>query len=83
MNSLKILVHFSLFRLFNLAKEGFNGLAKIFLEQVRSGHFESTARKYFRMTHKNGGGRIGGGGGIGSTRGLFNRLHLQPSSESM
>ena len=52
MNSLKTLVHFSLFRFFNLAREGFNGMAKIFLKQVRSGHFESTARKYFRMTHK-------------------------------
>ena len=45
-------MHFSLFRLFNLAKEGFNGLAKIFLKQVRCGYFESTARKYFRMSHK-------------------------------
>ena len=62
---LDTIMYFNLFSLFNLTKEGINGLAKLFMKQVRSGNFVSKVRENtnFRKTKKkkkkkNWGGRI-------------------------
>lgn len=58
LSCLKNIIYFSLS---SLANEGFHGLAKIFLKQVRSGNSESIARNPPKLRDdKNGGGRIGG-----------------------